>query len=154
LQKTSSKDKELLFTESHASIAAITAHGSSSVTQYNPSDIGCLDVLIADNDEIPACDALPTRSITTSTLLRAPSDGGLAATTMLHVHLLHTIKSDKSSLTLTDVETHQDLTRNFHELAQLSSSRWNLSSGNPLLPLHLAAVETMSNTLASLRSTL
>lgn len=81
--------------------------------------------------------------ISTTILARIPADASLSSTTMIHLHLLHTIKSPHSSLTTTDWETHKAITRNYHDLAVLAKVRRRTQDFNPILPFHLAALEIM-----------
>ncbi|EGO27140.1 hypothetical protein SERLADRAFT_434909 [Serpula lacrymans var. lacrymans S7.9] len=101
---------------------------------------------IPDNEEMPPRDTLGVMPLSTTMLIRAPAASGHTAITMIHIHLLHSMKSPNSSLSTSDHETHKDVTRNFHELAVLSESTHRLRA-NPILPFHLAALETMHGAL-------
>jgi mediator of RNA polymerase II transcription subunit 13 len=85
------------------------------------------------------------RPLRTTTLVRVPGDAGLTSIAMLHLHQLHTARSHRSSLTLSDSDTLRDVCRNYHELSVLAQSRW--MRANPILPFHLAALEIMDRAL-------
>jgi mediator of RNA polymerase II transcription subunit 13, fungi type len=88
----------------------------------------------------------PLLPISSTVLIRTSSSS--SAPTMLYLHLLYTIQSPSSSLSIPDMDTHRDITRNYHELTVLSSLRWQLgASEREGLPLHLAAVEVMREAL-------
>jgi mediator of RNA polymerase II transcription subunit 13 len=61
---------------------------------------------------------------------------------MLQIHLLHTASSSHSTMRIPDTDTHVEITKNYHELAQLARYRWRMDV-NPILPFHLAALEAM-----------
>lgn len=75
---------------------------------------------------------------------------------MIHVHLLHTIKSANS--TLSDEEessTLGEVVANFHELCLLGRARWGLGmrsredgSAKEMLPCHLSALKVMEAVLS------
>jgi len=85
------------------------------------------------------------RPLRTTTLVRVPGDAGFTSIAMLHLHQLHTTRSHRSSLTLSDSDTLRDVCRNYHELSVLAQSRW--MRANPILPFHLAALEIMDRAL-------
>jgi mediator of RNA polymerase II transcription subunit 13 len=85
------------------------------------------------------------RPLRTTTLVRVPGDAGFTSIAMLHLHQLHTTRSHRSSLALSDSETLRDVCRNYHELSVLAQSRW--MRANPILPFHLAALEIMDRAL-------
>lgn len=75
---------------------------------------------------------------------------------MLHVHLLHTIKSAESTISDEDEEnTPGEVVANFHELCLLGRARWGLGvrsgadgSEKEMLPCHLGALEVMDAVLS------
>lgn len=98
-------------------------------------------------------DALPRNThsllpIATTVLIRAPANLCYNAVSMLQIHLLHTTKSPASSITISDEETHQEITHNYYELAMLAAYRWR-ASRSAILPLHLRALEVMHMTLGT-----
>lgn len=97
---------------------------------------------IPDTDDLLPSDTLPILPLSTMTLIHSPADAGYTNISMLHIHILHSIKSPLSSNTISDSETHKDIAHNYHELAVLAKARWRLDS-NPVLPLHLGALEVM-----------
>ena len=103
----------------------------------------CLELpFVSEINNGPTAENLSLLPLSTTTLVRVSNDEGPAVVSMLHIHLLHTLKSPHSSLSMSDKETHLDITRNYHDLAVLAGCRWNLDA-NPLLPFHLAAVDIM-----------
>ncbi|KAI6004286.1 hypothetical protein EDD15DRAFT_2385299 [Pisolithus albus] len=104
---------------------------------------------IPDSEGAPATDILPLLPISTTILLHSlpkqAATGYIYPT--LHVHLLHTLRSPDSSLACSDDALHQEITRNYHELAVLAHARGQGSDDHPLLPLHLAAIEIMHEAL-------
>ncbi|KAI6046531.1 mediator complex subunit 13 C-terminal-domain-containing protein [Pisolithus marmoratus] len=104
---------------------------------------------IPDSEGAPVTDALPLLPISTTILLHAPPKQGAASATYptLHIHLLHTLRSPGSSVACSDDVMHQEITRNYHELAVLAHARGQGSDDYPLLPLHLAALEIMHDAL-------
>lgn len=94
----------------------------------------------------PTPSSPPLLPISSTALIRTSSTS--CTPTMLHLHLLYTLKSPSSSLSIPDIDTHKDITRNYHELAVISSIRWKLGAGGREgLPFHLAAVEAMREAL-------
>ncbi|KAI6128343.1 mediator complex subunit 13 C-terminal-domain-containing protein [Pisolithus croceorrhizus] len=104
---------------------------------------------IPDSEGAPVTDTLPLLPISTSILLHSlPKQAAAGAIyPTLHVHLLHTLRSPDSSLACSDDTVHQEITRNYHELAVLAHARGQGSDDHPLLPLHLAAIEIMHDAL-------
>lgn len=104
---------------------------------------------IPDSEGAPATDILPLLPISTTILLHSlPKQAATGAIyPALHVHLLHTLRSPDSSLACSDDTLHQEITRNYHELAVLAHARGQGSDDHPLLPLHLAAIEIMHDAL-------
>lgn len=104
---------------------------------------------IPDSEGAPVTDALPLLPVSTTILLHAPPKQAAAGTTYptLHIHLLHTLRSSGSSMAISDDVMHQEITRNYHELAVLAGVRGQGSDDYPLLPLHLAALEIMHDAL-------
>lgn len=128
-------------------VDASSATYSVSSTSPIPLSTNTRDTLsetsfIPDIDDLPHSDTLPILPLSTMTLIHAPADAGYTDISMLHIHILHSIKSPLSSDTIPDSETHKDITHNYHELAVLAKARWRLDS-NPVLPLHLGALEVM-----------
>lgn len=97
---------------------------------------------IPDADDLPTSETLPILPLSSSTLIHVPSDAGYTSISMLHIHILHTAKSPASSLTLPDVETHKEITHNYHELNILAAARWKFDAST-CLPLHLGALRVM-----------
>jgi mediator of RNA polymerase II transcription subunit 13, fungi type len=87
------------------------------------------------------------RPLRTTSLIRVPGDAGLTSISMLHLHQLHSTRSHRSSLTLSDEDILRDMCRNYHELSVLAHSRW--LRANPILPFHLGALEIMDRALSS-----
>jgi len=58
---------------------------------------------IPDADEVPSSDTLPIMPLSSTTLIHVPMDVGYTSISMLHIHLLHTVKSPTSSLTIPDM---------------------------------------------------
>lgn len=75
---------------------------------------------------------------------------------MLHVHLLHSIKSANSTLSEEEeASTLGEVVGNFHELCLLGRARWGLGmrsradgSATEMLPCHLGALEVMDAVLS------
>jgi mediator of RNA polymerase II transcription subunit 13 len=86
------------------------------------------------------------RPLRTTSLIRVPGDAGLTSISMLHLHQLHSARSHRSSLTLSDEDILRDMCRNYHELSVLAHSRW--LKANPILPFHLGALEIMDRALS------
>ena len=86
------------------------------------------------------------RPLRTTSLIRVPGDTGLTSISMLHLHQLHSTRSHRSSLTLSDEDILRDMCRNYHELSVLAHSRW--LKANPILPFHLGALEIMDRALS------
>jgi mediator of RNA polymerase II transcription subunit 13, fungi type len=102
---------------------------------------------------IPDCsdDASPLyerhpQPLRTATIIRVPCGADFTSIAMLHLHQLHSARSLRSSLTLPDAVTLQDVCRNYHELSVLARSRWLIA--NPILPFHLGALEIIDRTLS------
>ncbi|KAL4075601.1 mediator complex subunit 13 C-terminal-domain-containing protein [Scleroderma citrinum] len=102
---------------------------------------------VPDNEGVSVSDTLPLLPISTTILLHTATKQAGAAYPTLHIHLLHTLQSAGSSKTSSDRTTHQEVTRNYHELAVLARVRGQGSDDYPLLPLHLAALENMHDAL-------
>ncbi|KAG6874003.1 hypothetical protein C0995_007960 [Termitomyces sp. Mi166 len=83
---------------------------------------------------------LPLIPRSSSTLICIPATPSPTSISMLHLHLLHNVRSSGSTQDIPSL--HTAITHNFHELAVLARVRWRLN-GNPILPFHLAAVEAM-----------
>jgi mediator of RNA polymerase II transcription subunit 13 len=89
----------------------------------------------------------PLLPISSTALIHTSSSPSSPPST-LHLHLLYTLKTPSSSLSIPDIDTHRDITMNYHELSVVSSLRWHLgASGREGLPFHLAAVEVMREAL-------
>lgn len=75
---------------------------------------------------------------------------------MLHVHLLHAVKSAHSTLREEEeASTLGEVVANFHELSLLGRARWGLGmrsgadgSAKVMLPCHLGAIEVMDAVLS------
>lgn len=88
------------------------------------------------------------RPLSVATLIRVPADTDHTSVSMLHMHLLLTLKSAGSHLHIPDEDTHLDIIHNFHELTVLGDARWNLGTrANPILPVHLSCLEVMDRVL-------
>ena len=88
------------------------------------------------------------RPLSTATLIRVPAGTDYSSVSMLHVHLLLTVKAAGSHLHISDEDTHLDIIHNFHELTVLGDARWNLGAkANPILPFHLSCLEVMDRVL-------
>jgi mediator of RNA polymerase II transcription subunit 13, fungi type len=101
---------------------------------------------IADCSDANSPDERHVVPLRTTTLIRVPGDVGFSSIAMLHLHQLHSIRSHRSSLTVADSDTLQDVCRNYHELSVLAHSRW--LKANPILPFHLGALEIMDRALS------
>lgn len=88
------------------------------------------------------CPILPIRS---TILLYVPFKRASPSCSTVHIHFLHSCKSPGSSLLIPDDVTHQEITRNYYELAVLASLQGPF--GYPILPLHLSALELMQDAL-------
>ena len=95
-----------------------------------------------------ACGPLPRR---TSALVRTTTTAGIST---LQLHLMHIRWSgaqegeQKARLRVLGKDLHADVTTSYHRLAVLASVRGKHWQGvDPLLPLHLAATETMRRAL-------
>lgn len=126
--------------------ASSATYSVSSVTPMLLSTSSCDPLsetsFIPDADDLPPSDTLPILPLSTMTLIHSPADASYTNISMLHIHILHSIKSPLSSNTVADSETHKEITYNYHELAVLAKAKWNLAS-NPVLPFHLGALEAM-----------
>lgn len=145
-QRPSSKERSNPFfvdvsSLSHALFPRLVTPLSHSTydSVYEPS-------FIPDTDELPASDNLTILPLSTTTVIRTPADQGYSSISMLHIHLLHSTKSPTSSFALSNTENHREITFNYHELAVLAAARWRLDA-NPILPLHLGALEVMNMVL-------
>ncbi|KAG6840613.1 hypothetical protein C0991_005562 [Blastosporella zonata] len=86
---------------------------------------------------------LPLLPCSTTSLVCIPATLSLTAASMLHLHLLHTVRPQSAMAPPEETATlHAAITQNFHELAVLARTRWRLDV-SPILPFHLAAVEAM-----------
>ncbi|GLB33323.1 putative component of the SRB8-11 complex [Lyophyllum shimeji] len=158
---TSKNQPQNIFTDISTTYYALTPH--NALPQSHPptlTDLGLSLSLIPESQHTPAspgvlqqeqqngpASALPhplallPRSSTT--LICLPATPSPTAITMLHIHLLHTIRPPASATTQEDIPAlHTAITRNFHELAVLATTRSRLGV-SPALPYHLAAVEAM-----------
>jgi mediator of RNA polymerase II transcription subunit 13, fungi type len=86
------------------------------------------------------------RPLRSTTLIRVPCGADFTSIAMLHLHQLHSARSLRSSLKLSDADTLQDVCRNYHELSVLARSRWLVA--NPILPFHLGALEIIDRALS------
>jgi len=144
-RRASSKDKlGSIFVDSSASTYTLFSTSRIPLSSAIPSsrDLGAEPCYVPEADEVAVCENVGILPLSTSTLIRVPSQTGHTFISMLHIHLLHTIKSPSSSLEVGDKETHADITKNYHDLAVLTGCRWKMDV-NPILPFHLAAVEAM-----------
>ena len=128
---------------SHASGACLLPPGHAA------RDLGAGVPYIPDPADAPPRSPapLPMRPLRSTTLVRAPAHTDYTSISMLHLHLLHTAKSARSSLAVPDAETHDDITRNYHDLAVLAQARWWLKA-DPILPFHLGALQVMAMALS------
>jgi mediator of RNA polymerase II transcription subunit 13, fungi type len=97
---------------------------------------------VPDTADVPTAPDPGLLPLSTTTLLYTSA----SRSSMLRIHRLHNVKSRSSSYTASDAQTHEDATRNFHELAVLARARWQLRA-HPALPFHLAALEVMREAL-------
>jgi mediator of RNA polymerase II transcription subunit 13, fungi type len=144
-RRTSPKDKlGSLFLDSSASTYALFSAARMPLlsTLRCSRDLGAELSFVPEADDVAECEHLGLLPLSTSTIIRVPSQLGHTAISMLHIHLLYTIKSSNSSLELQDKEIHADITKNYHDLAVLAGCRWKMDV-NPILPFHLAALEVM-----------
>ncbi|KAF6742619.1 mediator complex subunit 13 C-terminal-domain-containing protein [Ephemerocybe angulata] len=91
-------------------------------------------------DDLPH--PIPFIPLSTSTLIRLPYQPSETPIDMLHIHVLkhlHTAGASEHN-SLSDLQV--DITRNFYELAVLSNTRFRLDK-SPILPFHLAAIDSM-----------
>ncbi|KAK0467791.1 mediator complex subunit 13 C-terminal-domain-containing protein [Desarmillaria tabescens] len=100
-----------------------------------------------DHSNLPH--VLPLIPHASATLIRVPSTT-VATTTMLHIHLLHVIRSVGCSYPASDYnQLFRDITHSYYALSVLSSLKWRMKSANPILPSHLGAVEAMRTAVMS-----
>ncbi|KAG5352297.1 hypothetical protein C0989_002899 [Termitomyces sp. Mn162] len=91
---------------------------------------------------------LPLLPRSSTTLICIPATHSPTSISMLHLHLLHSIRQPGFISSAQDISSlHTAITHNFHELAVLAYTRWRLNV-NPILPIHLAAVEAMQIALS------
>lgn len=86
------------------------------------------------------------RPLLTTTVIQVPCSADFTSIAMLHLHQLHSTRSLRSSIVLSDADTLQDVCRNYHELSVLARSRW--LRANPILPFHLGALEIIDRALS------
>ncbi|KAF8164920.1 mediator complex subunit 13 C-terminal-domain-containing protein [Crassisporium funariophilum] len=91
--------------------------------------------------------------LSTAILIHVPTSSSLTSVKMVHIHLLrsfhsysYTHSAQALSAPTPDKELLVDVTKNYHDLAVLSKTRWKLD-GNSALPFHLAAVDAMRMSL-------
>ncbi len=107
-----------------------------SPTHGGDADSASMDL---GHEEYPH--TLPLVPHASSTLIRVPSSG---APTMLHVHLLHKIRSVGCAYPAADYQQLlRDITHSYFALSVLSAAKRGVRGANPILPYHLAAVEAM-----------
>ena len=169
-------DRTLSFVEPHGSTKRLTSENrtpkstsgnfmiDSSSATYHLSHHAPVDLLLSDSasdfesaqSHIADCsDGISPyerhiRPLRTTSLIRVPGDAGLTSISMLHLHQLHSTRSHRSSLTLSDEDILRDMCRNYHELSVLAHSRW--LNANPILPFHLGALEIMDRALSNSHS--
>jgi mediator of RNA polymerase II transcription subunit 13 len=166
-------DKTLAFVEPHGSAKRPTSESrtlktatgnfmiDSSSATYHLSHSAQVDLLpsgsagdfesaqpyIADCSDATSPYERPVRPLHSAALIRVPGDAGLTSIAMLHLHQVHSTRSPRSSLTLSEEDnTLRDVCRNYHELSALAHSRW--LKANPILPFHLGALEIMDRALS------
>ncbi|SJL01409.1 uncharacterized protein ARMOST_04731 [Armillaria ostoyae] len=120
-------------------------HGGEETHPQSPS-------IEHDHSNLPH--VLPLIPHASSTLIRVPSSTTVATTTMLHIHLLHMIRSVGCSYPASDYNRLlRDITHSYYALSVLSSLKWRMKGVNPILPSHLGAVEAMRTAVVSGGST-
>jgi mediator of RNA polymerase II transcription subunit 13, fungi type len=124
---------------SHSVQVDLLASGSAS-------DFESAQSYVADSSDAISPYERLIRPLRTTSLIRVPGDAGLNSISMLHLHQLHSTRSHRSSLTLSDEDILRDICRNYHELSVLAHSRW--LKANPILPFHLGALEIMDRALS------
>ncbi|KAG9219490.1 hypothetical protein CCMSSC00406_0005384 [Pleurotus cornucopiae] len=100
---------------------------------------------VQDEDDLESPPMFP---LSTSILIRAPNEGGLASASMLQVHLLYTYQANDGVDDAAEQQKRlmEDISRNLVDLTVLAKNRW-MRVANPILPFHLAAVESMDRAL-------
>ncbi|KAG7446038.1 uncharacterized protein BT62DRAFT_1076435 [Guyanagaster necrorhizus] len=120
-------------------------HGGEDTHPQSPS-------IEHDHSNLPH--VLPLIPHASATLIRVPSSTTVATTTMLHIHLLHMIRSVGCSYPASDYnQLLRDITHSYYALSVLSSLKWRMKGANPILPFHLGAVEAMRTAVMSGGST-
>jgi mediator of RNA polymerase II transcription subunit 13, fungi type len=119
-----------------------TARFPLSIIDSSSDDAAHEFTFIPDADDLPPSDDLLLLPLSTTTLIHVPVNASYTSISMLHLHLLHTVKSPTSSLTIPDTETHKEITHNYHELIVLAAARWRYDA-KAYLPLHLGALHVM-----------
>lgn len=100
---------------------------------------------VQDEDDLEASPMFP---LSTSILIRAPNEGGLASASMLQIHLLYAYQANDDADDASEQQRRlmEDISRNMVDLTVLAKNRW-MRVANPILPFHLAAVESMDRAL-------
>lgn len=123
---------------------------STPVTLFSPLSTEAffaIENIVQELDDVVG-PGIGIRPLSTATLIRVPAETDYTSVSMLHVHLLLTLKAAGSHLHISDEDTHLDIIHNFHELTVLGDARWNLGSRtNPILPFHLSCLELIDRVL-------
>ncbi|KAJ2926208.1 hypothetical protein H1R20_g10879, partial [Candolleomyces eurysporus] len=118
----------------------------STTVQDGTSSDGDIPHRASLEDDLPH--PIPLIPLSTSSLIRVPSQPSEARMSMLHIHVLKHLHPPGYPDTQLPPEAslQEEITRNFYELSVLSAIRFRLDR-NPVLPFHLAAVESMRSCL-------
>ena len=101
---------------------------------------------IPEEDDTHAKADSSIRSLQTSALIHVRSACASMTSWTTCIHYLHSAKSPWSTLSSSDRETHEDLTRNYHELSYIARMRFNLDT-EAGFPFHLGALQVMQAAL-------
>jgi len=129
-----------LFTTKRLPLTSTTSLDVATELPYIPE---------AGEDPSPTCSIPIILPLSTASLIRVPN-AACTTVSMVRIHLLHSGRSRLSTLPAEErdgEEGLQDITRNYHQLSVLAGLRGRLGV-NPILPWHLAAVESMASALA------
>lgn len=75
----------------------------------------------------------------------------LPMTRAVYIHMLANIKSPGSTLNCTEMDTHREICRSYHDLAVLTKLRWRIPS-NTNLPFHIASLQVADEVLDQINS--
>lgn len=126
----------------------VQADVSSTVALDPPQSLLPAHAFIPDTEEANGAHSCIVRPLASAALLRVPAGTDFTSVSMIHLHLLHTVRdSSGTSPPATERQVLEEIAQNYHDLALLAKLRWKLQA-NPILPFHLAALEVMGAALA------